>query len=360
MAKQANRMMIGGFVVTAIFLFMISLVVFGSGRFFNRTETFVLHFDGSIKGLQVGSPVLFQGVQIGSVTSIVIQTHEDDLKASIPVTIQIEPQKFEMGSSRRALTTPEETLPQLIALGLRGVLTLQSFITGQLMIEFDFYPDSQAVYRDTDKEYIEIPTIKSSTERLAQSLQQLDIEGLEKDVKSVLEGISQLVNDPDMFAAVRSLSETMQKIQLLVEKLDTRLDRMADGVDTTLAEANNLVDNVNRRVDALADRLEETLVDVDTLVNNINSRVDPLATGTETAIRAYTQLAEDTDVKLQNLMSDLDETLLAARDIMSPDATLMVDLRTTLEEISDAARSFRLLADYLAQHPEALIQGKTN
>jgi paraquat-inducible protein B len=308
MAKQANRMMIGGFVVTAIFLFMISLVVFGSGRFFNRTETFVLHFDGSIKGLQVGSPVLFQGVQIGSVTSIVIQTHEDDLKASIPVTIQIEPQKFEMGSSRRALTTPEETLPQLIALGLRGVLTLQSFITGQLMIEFDFYPDSQAVYRDTDKEYIEIPTIKSSTERLAQSLQQLDIEGLEKDVKSVLEGI----------------------------------------------------DNVNRRVDALADRLEETLVDVDTLVNNINSRVDPLATGTETAIRAYTQLAEDTDVKLQNLMSDLDETLLAARDIMSPDATLMVDLRTTLEEISDAARSFRLLADYLAQHPEALIQGKTN
>ncbi len=360
MAKQANRMMIGGFVVISIFILMASLVVFGSGRFFKRTETFVLNFEGSIKGLNVGAPVLFQGVQVGSVTNIVIQANEDELKTSIPVTIQIEPQKFEMGDSHRALSTPEETLPKLIDMGLRGVLTLQSFITGQLMIEFDFYPDSAVVYRDTEKEYLEIPTIKSTTERLAQSIQQIDIEGLEKNVKSVLEGIAQLVNDPDLIAAIRSFSKTMEELQLLVEKLDTRVDQMADGVDTTLAEAGTLVDNVNRRVDALADRLEASLADIDALVNNVNNQVDPLATGAQNAISAYTQLAEDTDVTLQKMMTDLDETLLAARDIMSQDAPLMVDLRTTLEEIAEAARSFRLLADYLAQHPEALIQGKTN
>ena len=81
MAKQANRMMIGGFVVIAVVILAASLVVFGSGKFFKKTEDFVMYFDGSIKGLNVGAPVLFQGVQIGSVKSIVLQADIDQLNA---------------------------------------------------------------------------------------------------------------------------------------------------------------------------------------------------------------------------------------------------------------------------------------
>ena len=58
MAKQANRMMIGGFVVLAVFLLAASIVVFGSGRFFKKTELYVMYFEGSVKGLSVGAPLL--------------------------------------------------------------------------------------------------------------------------------------------------------------------------------------------------------------------------------------------------------------------------------------------------------------
>ncbi|MEJ2477293.1 MAG: MlaD family protein [Desulfobacterales bacterium] len=75
MAKQANRMMIGGFVVAAVVLLAASLVVFGSGKFFKKTVKYILYFDGSVKGLSVGAPVLFQGVQIGSVASITINLY---------------------------------------------------------------------------------------------------------------------------------------------------------------------------------------------------------------------------------------------------------------------------------------------
>jgi paraquat-inducible protein B len=54
----------------------------------------------------------------------------------------------------------------------------------------------------------------------------------------------------------------------------------------------------------------------------------------------------------------LDKTLSAVRGVMSEDAPLIVELEKTLREISDAARSFRQLADTLERHPEALIQGK--
>src|SRR5512143_2777774 len=97
MAKQANRMMIGGFVVLALFIMAASLVVFGSGKFFKKTNKYLLFFDESVKGLSVGAPVLFQGVQVGSVVSIEIQTDLADLKTQSPVIIEIEPGKFHAG-----------------------------------------------------------------------------------------------------------------------------------------------------------------------------------------------------------------------------------------------------------------------
>ncbi len=93
MAKQANRMMIGGFVVLAVIIMAASLVVFGSGKFFKKTNKYLLYFDESIKGLSVGAPVLFQGVQVGSVTSITLQADLEKMKTQIPVFIEIEPDR---------------------------------------------------------------------------------------------------------------------------------------------------------------------------------------------------------------------------------------------------------------------------
>jgi paraquat-inducible protein B len=96
MAKQANRMMIGGFVVLAVIIMAASLVVFGSGKFFKKTNKYILYFDESVKGLSVGAPVLFQGVQVGSVTSITLQADFVTMKTQIPIFIEIEPDRWKV------------------------------------------------------------------------------------------------------------------------------------------------------------------------------------------------------------------------------------------------------------------------
>ena len=63
MSKKANKALIGGFVVGAVVLLIISVVVLGSGLLFKRTNRYVLFFDGSIKGLSVGAPVILRGCQ---------------------------------------------------------------------------------------------------------------------------------------------------------------------------------------------------------------------------------------------------------------------------------------------------------
>jgi paraquat-inducible protein B len=68
---------------------------------------------------------------------------------------------------------------------------------------------------------------------------------------------------------------------------------------------------------------------------------------------------------LQKAIGELDRTLVSARGtldsanrIVEPNSLLGEELGATLQEVSRAARSLRVLADYLERHPEALIRGK--
>ena len=70
MAKPANKTRIGLFVVGAVGLAILAVAVFGSGSFFTDKRYYVMFFDGTVKGLTVGSPVMFRGVRIGSVSDI--------------------------------------------------------------------------------------------------------------------------------------------------------------------------------------------------------------------------------------------------------------------------------------------------
>ena len=231
MAKQANRMMIGGFVILAIIIMAASLVIFGSGKFFQKTQNYVLYFEGSVMGLNEGSPVMFRGVPIGSVTSIVIKADMATVEAVIPVIIAIDPEKFQIYGGRR---DPGKNMPKLIEKGLRAVLVTQSFITGQLGIELDFEPGTPVVLRNLNKDYIEIPTIPSTAQKLMDALAKLDLKAIEHNLDSALEGIANLANDPNLLAAIKGMKETMQSAHKLIINVNGKVDPLTKDVNTDL------------------------------------------------------------------------------------------------------------------------------
>jgi paraquat-inducible protein B len=310
MAKQANRMMIGGFVVLAVIIMAASLVVFGSGKFFKKTNKFILYFDESIKGLSVGAPVLFQGVQVGSVTSITLQADLVKMKTQIPVFIEIEPDRWKVQTGERDY---RKISAKLIEMGLRAQLVMQSFITGQLMIELDFYPKSKICYAPAliDKDYADyvvIPTCKSTGERLAEALGDLDLKGIERHLLSVLASVDKFINNPDLTASLHSMKDTLE-------------------------DARKLLTRVDRQVDPLANEVKKTVKDFGKLAVTVDAQVGGVATG-------------------------FDKTMSSARGVLSQDSPLMVELENAMKEISAMSRSIRQLATYLDQHPEALIRGK--
>jgi paraquat-inducible protein B len=118
MSKKASKSLIGAFVLGALVLVVAAVVVFGSGKFFRQVKKDVMFFEGSVKGLQIGAPVMFRGVQIGQVTDIVLRINAKELIAFIPVYIEIYPQKIVPIEDKPIYD--EQYLQALIKKGLRA------------------------------------------------------------------------------------------------------------------------------------------------------------------------------------------------------------------------------------------------
>ncbi len=115
------------------------------------------------------------------------------------------------------------------------------------------------------------------------------------------------------------------------------------------------------------DELQQQIQEIATKVNSIPFKElagdlrKTLATLDRTLTSAEATVSRiNTDVtpELAGAMKDARRTINAATRTLSEDAPLQQDLRQTLQELSRAAGSIRVLTDYLERHPESLLRGK--
>ncbi len=93
MAKEANKTLIGAFVLGAAALIVAGILLFGGGRFFKKSVKIVAYFDGSVKGLGVGSRVQLKGVTVGQVKDVRLLFNQDNLSFINRVIIETAPGK---------------------------------------------------------------------------------------------------------------------------------------------------------------------------------------------------------------------------------------------------------------------------
>ena len=341
MAKQVNKTMIGGFVVLAVAILASSVVIFGSGDLFKKTTRYVLFFDGSVKGLDVGAPVLFRGVQIGQVESIVIEADMNTNETHIPILIEVDPSKFRVkGIDPDRVDIGPERTKVLIEKGLRAQLSIQSMITGKLVIEISFRPDTPIRLTNLDPTHVEIPTIPSFKSKLKEALKEIDIPKIQERLMAALAGAESLLNNPDLEASLKALRAALEDAKHLVANVDGKIDPLTDNLNTTLT-------NARAQIDTVGNRASTTLTSINRLAQNVDRKVDPL--GNE---------AQKTLVEARETLQHSNRTLKTVNEDLSADSPLMVKVENTLDEFAAMARSIRLLTDYLKRHPESLLQGK--
>ena len=114
----------------------------------------------------------------------------------------------------------------LIKHGLRAQLQLQSFVTGQKIIQLDFFPDTpiDLVGGDREEKVPEFPTTESSTEKLTKTIMNLPIDELFTDARNALQGIDRLARNIDS-QVVPPTHATLEKLQGTLSSVDATLGK---------------------------------------------------------------------------------------------------------------------------------------
>ena len=188
--------------------------------------------------------------------------------------------------------------------GLRARLKSLSLITGKLYVDLDYYPDKPAEFKGLDPDTPEVPTIPTEFEELRKTLH-----GFLNEVQ-----------------------------ELPLSDLVERLASAADSVDQLLQKPE---------LDAAIDELEGTLAEAHSTLSKLNGRVDPLADSAEAAL-------EQARAALQGV----EEAVAEVKSLVEPGSPVQYELIAALQELEQAARSVRMLADGLAQQPDSIIFGK--
>ena len=332
MAKKANPKLIGGFVVGAIALALVGAIAFGGGKFLAAKRQAVLFFsESSLAGLDVGSPVTFRGVKVGSVTGIVIRYDVDRQTLQIPVYIEIDLDRIQIIIGQHDI----KNIDALVQRGLRAQIVVQSLVTGQASIDFNFHPEIPIRLVGAEPEMLELPTIPSEIDLFKANLTNL----LQKVATLPLD----LIADK-LLGTIGSAGEFVTNLNAQIEPLSQDLKMVSDQMTSTLKEAQA---RLELREGEPMENLNMALVDARKLVNDVDGKVGPLASDLDKVMKSALVTLEDAQ-----------RTLTSAQSTISPDSTLYFQLNRTLHEIQSMAGSIRTLADYIQRHPDALLTGK--
>ncbi len=252
---KPNKRAVGAFMIFGIALAILSLVFFFGHRFMRTETTPVLFFEGSVSGLSVGSQVYFRGVPVGKVEKIQLMPNSED-KIIIPVYITFDP-KVVTNATQAAVDSVGDTkwLEALVAHGLKGKLQSQSVLTGQMIIELDFYPNYPAKF--LAKKYgiddPEIPTIPSIFDELSQNLQKIPLQDISNNTNALLQNLNSTI--PDLLrqtsAAVAGINRVVNALGDPVSASVTDFNKMVRDVSEAAQAVSRLSDYLERHPEAL-------------------------------------------------------------------------------------------------------------
>ncbi len=140
------------------------------------SQTLLMYFNQSLRGLSPGAPVDFRGVVIGEVKSIGVEFDRAEREFRMPVLVQVYPDRLrrragESGTESRA--TQQERLRFLAEKGLRAQLRNGNLLTGQVYVALDFFPKAPPAKVDVTKNPIELPTMANSLDEIQSQVQEI-------------------------------------------------------------------------------------------------------------------------------------------------------------------------------------------
>ena len=266
------------------------------------TIPYVVSFDGDVGQLRAGSAVRLRGFTVGKVASVALTTNPTAGEVRTSVVLELDPTRFHIRNLAPGHVdwtgTLKTTLSSLVRHGLRASLTQSPPVIGAEQVELVITSEAAPAELVTTGPYPEIPAASGGLSDLPAKLGRLPVQQIGDNVRAITEQIKKLTASPQLQDSILHLDRSLAE-------LDRTLHAAGPEVAPTLVSAHQTIDDLRHTAD------------------------------------------------------DIDNTAQAARRLLGGSAASPNgNLQQAVHELTGTARAIRTLANYLDQHPEALIRGR--
>ncbi|MDR3641421.1 MAG: MlaD family protein [Humidesulfovibrio sp.] len=234
MIQGGDFFKLGLFVIGGVVLLFVVLFALGAGNLFQRTYQMETYINESVNGLEVGSPVKFRGVRVGSVSEIGFVGGKYGQKAEgyryVYVLCTLDKDLFGTMGPKSARDQAADEVKR----GLRA-RTISQGLTGQLFLGLDYVDSLRNPPLPIDWEPVSIyipaaPSTLSQVEQavlgISNTLSGLDHADLPEAVKSFrrfADSASQFLNNTDPQVVGPKLAATLDQTRLLLARINVLL-----------------------------------------------------------------------------------------------------------------------------------------
>ncbi len=246
------------------------------------SQTMLMYFNQSLRGLAPGAPVDFRGIVLGEVKSIGVQFDRTGREFLMPVLITIYPDRLRRAAvasgqaPAESKYTQEERLRFLIGKGLRAQLRTGNLLTGQVYVALDFFPKEKPVTVDTSANPIQLPTVQNSLDEIQSQVQEIAA----KVNKIPFEEISN-----DLRKTLRTLDKTLTAAESTVTRIN---NDVTPEIAAAMKDARKTINTADRTLaedSPLQQDLRQTLQELTRTAGSIRVLTDYLERHPESLLR---------------------------------------------------------------------------
>ncbi len=291
MSQKPSYFRIGLFVVVALAILTGGLIAFGAGQMFRPRIYIETYVDGTVQGLDVGSPVKFRGVPMGRVSAINFTFNEYGEPSQVDrfnyvfILMEIDREMFP-GMFEENLTS---VIEKNVAQGMRARIEPQG-VTGINFIDINYVNDPSQfppLAVDWKPHYYYIPSAPGQLTNMLDSInsimlqiQQLNIGGMSNSLTELLANLNKAVTGADITRLSADLQTLLGELRGVLQSAnvsglseDTRkmiedARRMIDGVEKSNTQLRTVLKNLEPASRITGPELKELLRNLTTASAN--------------------------------------------------------------------------------------------
>lgn len=304
--KKAQKLRLGVFILISTSLLLLLIVYFAAQALFERKDTYYIAYrDVSVSGLEVGSPVKFLGINVGSIAAIGIAP--DDVNTII---VEIALQE----------DTPvkEDAVADIVAMGITGLKTIE--IRGGTQ-DAGFLPPGSYIRQGsslTEDITGRAEVIAFKAEQVLNNLQIFTEPENMMAFRETAERITAFADQANrsivqLEEVITENRDDLRQTMIMANKITADLDKTSEELHFAIARFNHIMQG-----DTLGEILSNFRdISLTLKETNLNELIESLANATTETQRLLLSIGDDIDRGAESLTENLillQETLINLND----------------------------------------------